>query len=75
MSSVFPTIRSANEEFSLLYERSKEKVALFVGTDNDAANVYQRVGFRGVGKGAPVDCCDTWCEMGFHRSYVDLGHW
>jgi hypothetical protein len=61
---------------SLLNDLGKEKIALFVGVTNPAANVYQRVGFVGIGKGAaPAQGVDTWEELGFDRDQVDLGHW
>jgi len=54
----------------------KYAVALYVGRDNPAANVYGRVGFLGIGKGAlPVEGVDPWVEYGFNQSYVELGHW
>lgn len=51
-------------------------IALFVGVDNRAANVYHRVGFVGlVPNAAPVPGVETWIEIGFDQQRVQLGHW
>jgi len=65
-----------NSSCSLLTHQKKEKIALFVGLENRAANVYGRVGFVGIGKEAvPTEGVDTWVEFGFDTRYVTLGHW
>jgi len=65
-----------NSSCSLLTHQKKEKIALFVGLENRAANVYGRVGFVGIGKEAvPTEGVDTWVELGFDTRYVTLGHW
>ncbi|KAF9523821.1 hypothetical protein CPB83DRAFT_839380 [Crepidotus variabilis] len=54
----------------------KENIALFVGVNNPAAKVYQRVGFVGIGENpAPANGVEHWVEYGFDRQQVDLGHW
>jgi len=65
-----------NSSCSLFLHQKKEKIALFVGLENRAANVYGRVGFMGIGKEAvPTEGVDTWVELGFDTRYVTLGHW
>lgn len=50
---------------------------LYVAHDNPAAaKVYSRVGFIGLGTDTgPADDVDSWLELGFDRSSVNLGHW
>ncbi|KDR75524.1 hypothetical protein GALMADRAFT_68480 [Galerina marginata CBS 339.88] len=51
-------------------------VVLFVGIENKAAKVYQKVGFVGVGDNArPAHGVEPWLELGFDRNQVRLGHW
>ncbi|KAF6761128.1 hypothetical protein DFP72DRAFT_32159 [Ephemerocybe angulata] len=61
----------------LLYSTDpKEYIALFVGNDNPAAKVYNRVGFLGLDKSkGPVEGVDRWVEIGFDRRFVQQGHW
>ncbi|KAF7350847.1 N-acetyltransferase domain-containing protein [Mycena sanguinolenta] len=56
---------------------TKQSVALYVAHNNPAAtHVYHRVGFQGLADGcAPVEGVDSWLEVGFDRSKVELGHW
>ncbi|KAJ7647819.1 hypothetical protein FB45DRAFT_209699 [Roridomyces roridus] len=56
---------------------TKQSIALYVAHNNPAAtNVYHRVGFLGLAEGgAPVEAVDSWLEIGFDRSQVELGHW
>ncbi|KAJ6593267.1 hypothetical protein B0H19DRAFT_1089610 [Mycena capillaripes] len=56
---------------------TKQSIALYVAHNNPAATkVYHRVGFQGLAEGAaPVEGVDSWLEIGFDRSKVDLGHW
>lgn len=59
-----------------MHNLQKDKVVLYVGNGNPAANVYGRVGFLGIGKGAlPAEGVDPWVEFGFDQKYVELGHW
>ncbi|KAF9479092.1 hypothetical protein BDN70DRAFT_807583 [Pholiota conissans] len=59
-----------------LFSTGKTSIALFVGIENKAANVYHRVGFLGLGRHDPVmDGIDPWIEIGFDRNCVELGHW
>ena len=63
---------------SLLQEKGREAVVLFVGVDNAAAHVYRRVKFQGLDNlvnGSAVDNVGRWLEMGFDRKRVTLGHW
>lgn len=60
--------------FFSLFESGKENIALFVGVDNPAAKVYQRVGFDGI-YNAPVEGVDQWVEYGFDSARVDMGLW
>ncbi|KAH9485671.1 hypothetical protein JR316_0002581 [Psilocybe cubensis] len=56
--------------------QTKKYIVLYVGLDNRAANVYQKVGFLGIGQNAqPVPLVDNWLEIGFDRNQVKLGHW
>lgn len=53
-------------------------MVLYVGRENPARKVYQRVGFAGPG-GEPL-CNDPtnaghWLELGFDQRRVELGHW
>lgn len=64
--------------FSLLQDRGREAVVLFVGCENRAARVYRRVGFQGLDTivdGSTIDNVDRWLEVGFDRKKVTLGHW
>ncbi|KAJ7033367.1 hypothetical protein C8F04DRAFT_623124 [Mycena alexandri] len=55
---------------------TKQSVALFVAHSNPGATkVYDRVGFRGLDGGAPVEGVDSWLEIGLDRSKIELGHW
>ncbi|KJA28744.1 hypothetical protein HYPSUDRAFT_128581 [Hypholoma sublateritium FD-334 SS-4] len=55
---------------------TKSYVALFVGINNKAANVYRRVGFVGLDNNSPREgAADRWIEIGFDPEYVQLGHW
>ncbi|KAI0783310.1 hypothetical protein C8Q75DRAFT_441134 [Abortiporus biennis] len=57
----------------LLYECGKENVVLYVGHENNAQKVYDRVGFVGLcGKDKPEGVEDS-LELGFVGS--DRGHW
>ncbi|PPQ88987.1 hypothetical protein CVT25_005086 [Psilocybe cyanescens] len=56
--------------------KTRRFIVLYVGLDNRAANVYQKVGFLGVGLNAqPAPGVDNWLEVGFDRNQVRLGHW
>ncbi|KDQ63203.1 hypothetical protein JAAARDRAFT_120503 [Jaapia argillacea MUCL 33604] len=56
--------------------KTKERVVLYVGLGNSAANVYARVGFAGLKDTTiPVEGVDTWLELGFDTDVVELGHW
>jgi hypothetical protein len=56
--------------------KTHEKVVLYVGVENPAKIVYDRVGFLGLAPGSPaVDGVEHWLEIGFDRAEVDLGHW
>ncbi|KAG0707459.1 hypothetical protein DFH29DRAFT_844488 [Suillus ampliporus] len=53
-----------------------EQVVLYVGVENDARRVYDRVGFKGLSEGAPaIDGVENWLEIGFDQAKVELGHW
>ncbi|OBZ79497.1 hypothetical protein A0H81_00808 [Grifola frondosa] len=55
--------------------RTKSSVVLYVAHNNPAAaKVYDRVGFVGLSNTA-VEGVDSWLELGFERSMVNLGHW
>lgn len=57
----------------MLTARNKEYVALYVGTQNDAQHVYDRVGFVGLsGKDRPSDVEDA-LELGFRGT--NRGYW
>ena len=61
---------------SLLDTEGKESVVLYVAHDNHAANhVYRNVGFAGLCRGERVVGVDSWLEIGFDRTMVELGHW
>ncbi|KIL60480.1 hypothetical protein M378DRAFT_110166 [Amanita muscaria Koide BX008] len=55
-----------------LFAAGKESLVLYVGVDNPARRVYDKVGFVGVDTDESLD---RWCEIGFDREHVDLGHW
>lgn len=63
--------------FSLLQDKGREAVVLFVGCENRAARVYRRVGFQGLDTivNCFIDNVDRWLEVGFERKKVTLGHW
>lgn len=49
---------------------------LYVGLNNHAAIVYQRVGFFGIGQNVqPVKGVENYLELGFDHRRVNLGHW
>ena len=52
-------------------------MVLYVGHDNPAANVYNRVGFVGLASGTQSHYkhVENWLELGFDRKKVELGHW
>lgn len=58
---------------SLLVE--KDRIVLYVGVENNAARLYQRVGFQGLAGGDEVEGVETWLELGFDRQRVELGFW
>jgi ribosomal protein S18 acetylase RimI-like enzyme len=66
-----------DELFSLLQDKGREAVVLFVGCENRAARVYRRVGFQGLDTivDGSVDNVNRWLEVGFDRNKVTLGHW
>ncbi|KAH8111899.1 hypothetical protein DFH11DRAFT_1690153 [Phellopilus nigrolimitatus] len=51
----------------LFTRKHKQHVVLYVGHTNSAAKVYNRVGF--------TKMVESWLELGFDRTKVDLGHW
>ncbi|EJC98645.1 uncharacterized protein FOMMEDRAFT_170884 [Fomitiporia mediterranea MF3/22] len=55
----------------------KDYVVLYVGHDNSAANVYNRVGFVALEPGTQSQfrSVENWLELGFDRAKIDLGHW
>ncbi|KAG1753555.1 uncharacterized protein EDB91DRAFT_1043631 [Suillus paluster] len=56
--------------------KTHEQVVLYVGVDNHAKKVYDRVGFQGLSEGFPtIDGAEHWVEIGFDRAEVTLGHW
>ncbi|KAG2062664.1 hypothetical protein BDR04DRAFT_1112087 [Suillus decipiens] len=55
-----------------LLEKYKQ-VALYVGVDNSAKVVYDRVGFSGLSEGSLLS--ERWLEIGFDQDKVELGHW
>ncbi|KAJ3564575.1 hypothetical protein NP233_g8204 [Leucocoprinus birnbaumii] len=62
----------------LLSKPNKESVVLYVGHNNPARKVYQRVGFTGPGGEALCDDptnAGHWLEIGFDRTRVELGLW
>ncbi|KAG1757182.1 hypothetical protein EDB19DRAFT_1890983 [Suillus lakei] len=54
-----------------LLEKYK-KIVLYVGVDNSAKIVYDRVGFQDLNEGSPSE---RWLEIGFDQAKVELGHW
>ena len=61
---------------SLFNEQRRSHAVLYVGHDNSAASVYDKVGFVGLdGTGRDSTEIESWKEIGFDRSKVDLGHW
>jgi hypothetical protein len=75
--SVISNSNITNHSFSILFSTDpKEKIVLFVGNDNPAAKVYNRVGFVGLDKNKPaVEGVERWLEIGFDRRRVQQGHW
>ncbi|KAG2143005.1 hypothetical protein DEU56DRAFT_733420 [Suillus clintonianus] len=56
--------------------KTHEQVVLYVGADNHAKKLYNRVGFQGLSEGSPpIDGVEKWLEIGFDRAEVELGHW
>ncbi|KAG1864725.1 hypothetical protein DFJ58DRAFT_867114 [Suillus subalutaceus] len=55
-----------------LLEKYKQ-IVLYVGVDNCAKVVYDRVGFQGLSEGSSSS--ERWLEMGFDENKVELGHW
>ncbi|KAI0080327.1 hypothetical protein K474DRAFT_1590001 [Panus rudis PR-1116 ss-1] len=57
--------------------KSKKSVVLYVSHGNNAKKVYERVGFVELGLEEEIGSGDSckWCEIGFDRRRVDLGHW
>lgn len=55
-----------------LLEKYKQ-VVLYVGVDNSAKIVYNRVGFQGLSEGSLSS--ERWLEIGFDQAKVKLGHW
>lgn len=53
----------------------KDRIVLYVGVENNAARLYQRVGFQGLAGGDEVEGVETWLELGFDRQRVELGFW
>lgn len=53
----------------------KEKIVLYVGVGNNAAQVYRRVGFQGLEGNGEVEGVENWLEIGFDRDHVNLGYW
>ncbi|EAU91701.2 hypothetical protein CC1G_04469 [Coprinopsis cinerea okayama7 len=67
--------RLTREVCKQLFAVGKEKVALFVGNDNPARFVYDKVGFVGLRDGTPrVQGVDRWLEIGFDKHRVRQGH-
>ena len=62
-----------NSVVRLLYNFKKDSVVLYVGHENSAQRVYDRVGFAGLcGKDKP-DAVEDSLELGFVGA--DRGHW
>lgn len=55
-----------------LLEKYKQ-IVLYVGVDNLAKVVYDRVGFQGLSEGSSSS--ERWLEIGFDEDKVELGHW
>ncbi|KIK30220.1 hypothetical protein PISMIDRAFT_37747, partial [Pisolithus microcarpus 441] len=53
----------------------KDRIVLYVGVENSAARLYQRVGFQGLAGGDEVEGVETWLELGFDKQRVELGFW
>jgi predicted GNAT family acetyltransferase len=49
-----------------------QQIVLYVGVENCAKVVYDRVGFQGLSEGS---VSERWVETGFDRKKVELGHW
>ncbi|KAI0721390.1 hypothetical protein C8T65DRAFT_601521 [Cerioporus squamosus] len=54
--------------------KTRDTVVLYVGHNNPAGKVYERVGFVGFAS-RPYDRTESWKELGFDLDKVDLGHW
>ena len=55
---------------------TKVAVVLYVAHDKRAAqSVYKRVGFVGFSAYSNSASGESWKELGFDRSRVELGHW
>ncbi|KAL5519614.1 hypothetical protein ACEPAH_1297 [Sanghuangporus vaninii] len=61
----------------LFTNEQKNFIVLYVGHDNAAAKVYNRVGFVGLAQGTQSQYkhVENWLELGFDPAKVDLGHW
>ena len=57
----------------MLYSLEKQRVVLYVGNGNAAANVYSRVGFRGLQEEDGTEEVEEWLEIGFRGTC--RGHW
>jgi predicted GNAT family acetyltransferase len=57
--------------------KTKNSVVLYVAHDNSAARkVYGRVGFAGLApERASIPGVESWTEIGFEPTKVELGHW
>lgn len=56
--------------------KEKTAVILYVAHDNPAAlSVYRNVGFVGFTAYSKGRMDESWKELGFDRSRVELGHW
>ncbi|KDQ63204.1 hypothetical protein JAAARDRAFT_188806 [Jaapia argillacea MUCL 33604] len=58
--------------------KTKEAIVLYVGSGNNAAHVYRKVGFQGLEDGGVEwgrEGVEPWVEVGFDPRVVDLGHW
>ncbi|KAG2368880.1 hypothetical protein BDR07DRAFT_1477795 [Suillus spraguei] len=62
----------AMSALSTLLKKYKQ-VALYVGVDNSAKVIYERVGFSGLSEGSLLS--ERWLEIGFDQAKVELGHW
>lgn len=63
---------------SLLRHERKDAVVLYVGNENPARHVYDKVGFVGLGSstsGQSFKLVEDWLELGFDQNKIELGHW